>query len=319
MAMATSNGGSGGTIAPGIHSLDHFALTVPDLAEARRFYLEFGLDVRDEGGGLSLYTFGSEHLWGRLVKAAAKRLHYLSFAAYGNDLEYFSDRLEATGIGQIAAPADALDKGGLWFRDINGVSLQIRCGNKKTLDEKAPSAPPANVTRTRNAPLRGVDPRVLPTRLSHILIFVPDVPLAVRFYADALGMRLSDSSADIIAFMHAVHGCDHHLVAFAKSETAGFHHSSWDVPSVEAVGRGAMQMRLAGYERGWGVGRHVLGSNYFHYVRDPWGSYAEYSHDMDYIPANCPWNPTSPPPDNSLYLWGPDTPEDFIVNFENQN
>jgi len=52
-----------------------------------------------------------------------------------------------------------------------------------------------------------------------------------------------------------------------------------------------MQMANNGYEAGWGLGRHVLGSNYFHYVRDPWGSYSEYSCDMDYIPAAQPWTP----------------------------
>jgi hypothetical protein len=75
-------------------------------------------------------------------------------------------------------------------------------------------------------------------------------------------------------------------------------------------------MQDAGYERGWGVGRHVLGSNYFYYARDPWGSYAEYSFDIDYIPEGTEWEPTSPHEDNSFYLWGPTPPEDFTHNYE---
>jgi hypothetical protein len=71
----------------------------------------------------------------------------------------------------------------------------------------------------------------------------------------------------------------------SQSTAAGFHHCSWDVASLEEVGLGAMQMLAEGWDRGWGVGRHVLGSNYFYYVRDPWGSYCEYSYDIDYIPA----------------------------------
>ena len=35
----------------------------------------------------------------------------------------------------------------------------------------------------------------------------------------------------------------------------------------------------------------VLGSNYFHYVRDPWGSFAEYSCDIDYIPKEQSHSP----------------------------
>lgn len=37
------------------------------------------------------------------------------------------------------------------------------------------------------------------------------------------------------------------------------------------IGLGAKQMADEVYTRGWGLGRHVLGSNYFHYIRDPWG------------------------------------------------
>ena len=69
------------------------------------------------------------------------------------------------------------------------------------------------------------------------------------------------------------------MIAFAKSEAGGFHHASWDIASTHEVGLGAQQMADAGYRAGWGLGRHVLGSNYFHYVRDPWGSYSEYSSD----------------------------------------
>jgi catechol 2,3-dioxygenase len=71
-----------------------------------------------------------------------------------------------------------------------------------------------------------------------------------------------------------------------------------------------------GYSRGWGLGRHVLGSNYFHYVRDPWGSYSEYSADIDYVPVDCDWPSGDHAPEDSFYAWGPDVPEDFVHNHE---
>jgi hypothetical protein len=46
---------------------------------------------------------------------------------------------------------------------------------------------------------------------------------------------------------------------------------SWDVGSVDEIGAGAVHMLGKGYDRGGGLSRHVLGSNLFHYVRDPWG------------------------------------------------
>ena len=88
------------------------------------------------------------------------------------------------------------------------------------------------------------------------------------------------------------------------------------MPSFDAVGQGTQQMAEAGYEQGWGVGRHVLGSNYFRYVRDPWDSYAEYSFDIDYVEAGNTWPAADHPGEDSLYVWGPSLPEDFIVNHE---
>ncbi len=300
----------------GVHSLDHFALAVPDLGEARRFFEAFGLDAKESEGRFELHTFGPTHMWARLQIGPSKRLHYLSFAAYAEDLLHFEERLDKLGAERVDAPAGALDQGGIWFRDLNGIPVQIRAGCKKTPDGKTAIPSIAGPAAVRGAPLRGTLPPVRPTRLSHILILVPDVPAAVAFYESALGLRLSDKSGDVVAFTHAMHGSDHHLIAFSKANGTGLHHSSWDVPSIDDIGLGAGQMQSAGYERGWGVGRHVLGSNYFYYARDPWGSYAEYSFDIDYIPEGTDWQPTSPPEDNSFYLWGPNPPEDFTHNYE---
>ena len=121
-------------------------------------------------------------------------------------------------------------------------------------------------------------------------MFSPDVMGSVRFYTDTLGLRLSDHSGDGIAFLHGAHASDHHMLAFAKSDGPGLHHSSWDVATFDDVGLGMQQMVDRGHTQGWGVGRHVLGSNYFYYVRDPWGSFAEYSHDIDFIPADIDWH-----------------------------
>ena len=75
-------------------------------------------------------------------------------------------------------------------------------------------------------------------------------------------------------------------------------------------------MGAAGYTEGWGVGRHVIGSNYFRYIRDPWGSFAEYSADIDYIPADVDWPVADHPPEDSFYVWGPPVPDYFIQNHE---
>ncbi len=85
---------------------------------------------------------------------------------------------------------------------------------------------------------------------------------------------------------------------------------------IDDIGLGAMHMAGKGYIKGWGLGRHVLGSNYFHYMQDPWGSYAEYSCDIDYIPAASGWQAGNHAPEDSFYLWGPSPPDDFTLNRE---
>jgi catechol 2,3-dioxygenase-like lactoylglutathione lyase family enzyme len=163
--------------------------------------------------------------------------------------------------------------------------------------------------------VRAKAPIVHPRRLSHVLVFTHDIDRSLEFYSTILGLRLSDRS-DRVAFMHAVHGSDHHILAFAQSGGPGLHHCSWDMSGIDEIGLGAMHMAGKGYTKGWGLGRHVLGSNYFHYIQDPWGSYAEYSCDIDYIAVTQNWQAGYHQPEDSFYLWGPDPPADFTFNCE---
>jgi catechol 2,3-dioxygenase-like lactoylglutathione lyase family enzyme len=300
--------------AGGVHSLDHFALSVPDLEAARAFYRAFGLDVHDSGGGLELRAFGQDHVWARIGEGPRKKLEYVSFGAYAPDLPTFAARLRALGVAPAAAPAGVGDEG-LWFHDPAGTRLQIRAAAKSSPDEKRSAIIPTAYNADRACPYRDARPKVRPVGLSHALFFQPDMGEAIAFYTQVLGLRLSDDAGPV-AFLHGVHGSEHHLIAFAQSEGIGYHHSAWAVTSIEQVGLGAAQMAEAGRARGWGLGRHVLGSNYFHYVQDPWGSYAEYSFDIDYIPRGHDWAGGHPDPENSFYLWGPPPPEDFTYNHE---
>jgi catechol 2,3-dioxygenase len=154
--------------------------------------------------------------------------------------------------------------------------------------------------------------------MAHALFFTPDIDATLDFYVRALGLKISDHPGPV-AFLHGVHGSDHHLIAFAQSSAPGYHHSAWDVSSMDEVGLGAAQMAEVGFKRGWGLGRHVLGSNYFHYVQDPWGSFAEYSFNIDYVPVDYDWVTGRPAPENSLFLWGPAPPTDFVVNYETRS
>lgn len=300
----------------GVHSLDHFMLEVPDLAEAAAFYERFGLGVTSGGNEFSVHAADGPHRWGRFMPGVRKSLGYLSFGAYAEDMPAFAHRLRQRNVRVLAPPPDAVDESGIWFRDDDGALIEIRVAEKVSPNAKSSVTNPSVAAGVAAMPLRSDAPFVRPRRLSHVLVFTSDVDRAVDFYRDILGLGLSDAAGDGIAFMHGIHGSDHHLVAFAKSDATGFHHCSWDVASVNDVGLGAMQMASHGHVAGWGLGRHVLGSNYFHYVRDPWGSYSEYSHDIDYVPAGGAWKSSRVSPENGFYLWGPAPPADFALNYE---
>lgn len=299
-----------------VHSVNRFVFSVPDLNEAEKFFTTFGLDPRRSGDHIDLYAHGHPHCWARIhAGTPVKTLQYISYGIFAEDVEVMRERIEGAGVG--CAPHPLSGRSGLWLNDPDGTPLQLVVAPKVSPSAKTlPTVTPAVAAGKGAAPARSRAVQVRPRNLSHILKFTPDVARMMQFCADVLGLGLSDHSGDGVAFMHGVHGSDHHLVAFAKSNGPGLHHSSWDVGSINEVGRGSEQMREAGYDKGWGMGRHVLGSNYFYYVRDPWGSWAEYSCDIDFVPATLDWPAADHPPEDSFYLWGPPVPPDFITNFE---
>ena len=299
----------------GAHSIDHFAIEVPDIAEAKTFYATFGLDVRDEDGGLGLYTQGRPHRWGIVTRGESKRLRYLSFGIFEDEVEAFNTHLDAVGARRIGAPAGA-ESNGIWIEGYDGLPLNIRVADKSSPNEKSAFEAVSAGPGVPGTVLNSVAPKIEPRRLGHFAIYTTDVGEAIAYYETTLGLKLSDRSGPFVAFMHGVHGSDHHMLALVKSDRRGMHHVSWDVGSFQDVGLGYGQMARAGYKQGWGVGRHVLGANYFYYVRDPWGSYSEYSADIDFIPADCEWHAGDHAPEDSMFLWGPMPPEDFVTNFE---
>ena len=108
----------------GVHSVDHFNFVVPDLKLARRFYTDFGLDVREEGNGLGLYTAGRDHRWGRVGEGGAKKLTYVSFGVYPEDIEPLRARLRQHDVAQLDSPA-GFESNGVWFRDPDGTLIEI--------------------------------------------------------------------------------------------------------------------------------------------------------------------------------------------------
>ena len=301
----------------GIHSINQFALAAPDLDEEARFLDAFGLEVERKPDRLEIRTAGNDHVWALILKADGPKqsLQYASLGCYEADYEQIRKQVEQAG-GAPSNGHPAGPTGGFWFRDPEGVLMQVVVAKKTAPDDKSKMADmnvPANV---RGAPARSAASKVKSTRLSHMALFTTDLDRSLAFYTRALGLRLADRSGGIIAFTYGRHGSDHHLIAFATGPAAGLHHSSWDMPSVEALGLANTQLRAAGYNRHWGPGRHVLGSNYFNYTRDKWGQWWENSAHIDFIEKDAPWQVANFADEDAFYLWGPDLSPEMLENIE---
>ncbi len=88
----------------GIHSVDHFHFVVPDLAVAQNFYGEFGLDIGSRNNLLTINTHEHPHQWGTIGEGPRKKHGYVSFAAFEDDIERFSERLQTMGIKRLDPP-----------------------------------------------------------------------------------------------------------------------------------------------------------------------------------------------------------------------
>jgi catechol 2,3-dioxygenase-like lactoylglutathione lyase family enzyme len=300
-----------------IRNLQHYALAVPDLGRGRQFYTDFGLQADDERDRVVLRCEGRAQDQVILLEGERKRLHHIAFGTRAEDLERLRARLAADRV-RLIDPPPQFEGGGVWFHDPDGVLVDVEVAEAadwRTAPEWRLNTPGHRVRAGRpGAPRRDVPVR--PTRLGHVLRFTPQLDRMLDFYTRVVGLKLSDRARDIVGFLHTHGGSDHHVLAFLQADRPGFHHASFEVANVDEIGMGACSMLDKGYGDGWGFGRHVIGSNFFHYIRDPWMSLAEYFCDIDYIPADSDWQPTDYAPEDALYVWGPKPPEAFGVNFE---
>lgn len=305
-----------------ITSLQYIALGIPDLQVGVDFYEAFGLQTHDRPNHVAMRCFGREQDQIVLLENGPKRrLHHFSLGTSEAGLKTIAQKLQAQGISQQDPPYAGAPHG-LWFRDPEGTLVNVQVA------EAAPflsdSALPVvnrtglrNRLGTRGCPPFDMQPR--PRRMGHFILFARDVIAQSTFYCETLGLQLSDRIVDgYAAFMRTAGGSDHHVLAMLHSDAPGFHHASFEMPDIDAAEVAGARLVAKGYRHAWGPGRHGVGSNYFHYFRDPWNGMAEYFHDIDYIPEQAAWEPREWTKPAGMFLWSADgkPPPDFSRNYE---
>ena len=295
-----------------VQYLAGYGLEVPDLDTAEKFYGAFGLSAARNGKVLEMRSRANQAPDIVVVRGGAqKRLHHLSFAVLEADMPRFHDHLSKLGVPPVTPPFGQI-RPGLWFQDPWGTWINltpIQAAREESAQDKiVPVRVDRHLWRELNRDIR-------PNRLGHLLIFTPDWEKAQAFFHQALGLVTADRALGKVAFMAGGRGLrDHHCFGLINGTHRGFQHSSFQVDTIDDIGFGALQMSKAGYDDGFGVGRHALASNLFFYVRDPWGSWVEYYADMDKI--TDAWNPQDW---NDLpYIW-PDWAPEFWAHEMNAN
>jgi catechol 2,3-dioxygenase-like lactoylglutathione lyase family enzyme len=159
-------------------------------------------------------------------------------------------------------------------------------------------------------------------RLGHVVLQTTKYLEALNWYLDQLGMIVSDflfypgqrDRGPTMSFIRCDRGetpADHHTVAIALGPTNRYVHSAYQVCDLDALAAGGEYLKDRGYQRSWGIGRHIQGSQIFDYWRDPDGFLVEHFSDSDMF--DCTLQPGwAPFTGSGLAQWGPPVTRDFL-------
>jgi catechol 2,3-dioxygenase-like lactoylglutathione lyase family enzyme len=294
-----------------LHRLSHVEVGVPAgvLDATRGFYREFGL-IEVAPGRFATSDGGEQ-----LAFAAAERRTLLALSVGVDDPDDLG-----RAAASLAKLGLAAERSGETLRTREPVTgIRVTLAIEPRLAQKAELQLPTNGpgrtlranARSSAAVTRTETPR--PNRLSHVVTTSTDAAASRRFFVEGLGFRVSDEVPAIGAsFLRC--STDHHNVLVQPGPVAFLHHTAWEMADVDAVGTAAAALVAADPKRhAWGLGRHGIGSNYFWYLRDPAGNFAEYTSDLDVIADDEAWRVASSLPAHGLAAWGPPVPREFLA------
>jgi catechol 2,3-dioxygenase-like lactoylglutathione lyase family enzyme len=288
-----------------LHRLTTLTVAVPDVSAAVPFYRDFGLDHLGDGRFATLD--GGQQL--HLVHRDHRGLVEIGIGCDDpDDLDRLAGNLTRAQIPHRRHPdaVTTVDEG-------SGIRVRISIaphyqqaptpqpptnapGSDRRVNDRAPGS-------TRTGPVQ-------PRRLGHVVVGSTDAARSEHLFIDVLGFRVSDTVRRVGTFVRC--STDHHNLMVAAAPAKFLHHTSWQVDDIDEVGRGAAGMVAADHSRHvWGLGRHNVGGNFFWYLRDPAGNFAEYYSDLDIITEAPRWEPGHWSGRTSQCAWGPPAPRNF--------
>jgi catechol 2,3-dioxygenase-like lactoylglutathione lyase family enzyme len=277
--------------------IDHVRLRVADLDEASaRWCRQFGLVERSRADGLVRLACDDEPYCIELAVAAGWAPG-IDRVAYELDpscsLSDARAHLSAAGI----AVTDDEERLGCEDPDGNGVVLlpaRERTGRERYVQHARPAAG-----------LPGA-----PRKLGHVNFLTGDLDAQIRFYTEALGMKISDRLGDVGAWMRIT--SEHHVMALVDTGDAHPHHLAFEYVEFGQIIAALDHLARDGRWLGWGPVRHGIAGNIAAYVRIVEEEcFVELFCDMEHVAEDH--EPRVWPDDRfSSNTWGPLPPRSYF-------
>ncbi|HWJ81189.1 MAG TPA: VOC family protein [Nocardioides sp.] len=212
---------------------------------------------------------------------------------------------------------DTLDPSGARVRVVAG------CHQLPALPGQVPLVPNVGARVARaNATQRPPREPAKVERLGHVVLQTTRYRQALDWYLETLGLIVSDflyyegqrAKGPTMSFIRCDRGsepADHHTLAMTLGPRTRYVHSAYQVTDLDALAAGGEFLKDAGYQRSWGIGRHIQGSQIFDYWRDDNGFLVEHFTDGDMFDNTLEpgWAPMTA---SGLAQWGPPASADFL-------
>jgi catechol 2,3-dioxygenase-like lactoylglutathione lyase family enzyme len=291
-----------------ILGLDEATVTTDDLALARKFLQDYGLDeVESSERGFVFHALDGTGLRVRHTSDPELPAPYASGPNIRQAIWGVSDVQTLDAIAaELVRDRPVQREGGMVLSvDDDGLPIGFQLTQRKPLRTElslvnVPGLPPQ---RPVNA-VPDFNQRVRPLTFSHLVVFTPDMARTEAFY-QRLGFRTTDRLTGSGVFMRAPGNQDHHQLFFVyrpQVAAKGLHHVAFHVKDHTEVMLAGMAFAAKGWQTLWGPGRHIFGANHFWYFNSPFGGKIEFDADMDVVDDN--WLPREAAPGpRSASIW----------------
>ena len=295
----------------------------PDLTRAEAFAQAFGFVTAARTPG-ELLLRGTEAGSPCVIIRRGPRTRFVGVAFTAQDDTDVLRLADATGRSTRALP-EPLGGIAVDLADPNGLPVRVVAGTYPL--EPLPAQTPhvfnfGHELQRANATQRPPREPARVQRLGHVVVQTTTYIKTLNWYLDHLGMIVSDfqfypgqrDRGPIMSFIRCDRGstlADHHTLALALGPVNRYIHSAYQVSDLDALATGGEYLKEHGYQRSWGIGRHIQGSQIFDYWRDPDGFLVEHFSDGDMF--DCTLEPGwAPFTASGLAQWGPPATQDFL-------